>query len=73
MVHRKKGERRPAPESVGVRPLPTVIIDGRSYFVDAVLSEFRACDNPHVWLTFQQFDDEYFEKDDGSFTKLVQP
>ena len=73
MVYREKGQKRSSPQSGGVRQLPTVIIDGRPFFVDAVLGEFRACDNPHVWLTFQQFDDDYIEQEDGSFKKLVQP
>jgi hypothetical protein len=35
-----------------VRALPVVLIEGRSYFRDDRLEEFRAVDNPHDRMVF---------------------
>lgn len=53
-----------------IRELPTVLIDGKRYFLDANLSEFRACDNPHVRIGFDDFDENYVEVGDNEFAKL---
>jgi hypothetical protein len=37
-----------------VRELPKVIIDGKEYYVDERLQEYRACDNPHDRIPFER-------------------
>ena len=44
------------------RRLPIVEIDGKPYFQDDRLKEFRAVDNPHDRITF----DDYDERDDSA-------
>lgn len=41
------------------RRLPVVEIDGKLYFQDDRLKEFRATDNPHERITFQEYDDRF--------------
>jgi len=41
------------------RALPVVVIEGRRYFRDDRLEEFRAVDNPHERIAF---DDVYYDE-----------
>jgi hypothetical protein len=37
------------------RRLPVVEIDGKEYFQDDRLQEYRAVDNPHERITFEEY------------------
>ena len=50
---KNNGQRQPHAPS-GVRMLPIVTIKGRQFFVDDRLREYRAVDNPHVRISFDQ-------------------
>ena len=49
--------------------LPVVKIDGRNYFSDYRLEEFRAVDNPNVVITWDEYDDR--EEDDFAHEAIV--
>jgi len=42
-----------------VTALPRIWIDGKEYFRDDRLEEFRAVDNPSDWITFEQIRQVY--------------
>jgi|PersoiStandDraft_1058852.scaffolds.fasta_scaffold146473_2 hypothetical protein len=41
------------------RRLPVVEIDGKLYFQDDRLKEYRATDNPHERITFREYDERF--------------
>ena len=49
--------------------MPVVKIDGRNYFSDYRLEEFRAVDNPNVVITWDEYDDR--EEDDFAHEAIV--
>jgi len=42
-----------------MRQLPIVIIDGKMYYRDDRLLEFRAVDNPHDRICYEDFEPEW--------------
>jgi hypothetical protein len=53
MSETKRNDDQPKPMTRIPRILPIVTIKGRKYYVDERLREYRAVDNPHVRISFE--------------------